>query len=105
MSFSDNLVGTSGADLFGGFLDRCMPWTNETDRNITGLESFQRFSNINESGLDTISSLPVQVCFCVGGIPDCTYKPHIRPVLTEKPFTLEVIAQDHVSQGVNATFD
>ena len=103
-SFSENSAEISGADLFGGFLDRCIQ-VRDGHENQTGLESFQRSSNINETGLDRISSLPVRVCFCINGVPDCNLEPATIRVEIEKPFSVEIIAHDQVNKGVNATFD
>ena len=106
LNFEGNLAGVSGADIFGGFLDRCRPKKNkfsEEDGNTNGLKSLYKSSNIRTN--DTISSLPVQVCFCMNGVPDCTYRPDSRQVQTEQPFTVEIIAYDQVTHGVDATFD
>ncbi len=101
--FEGNFAGVSGSDLFGGFLDRCIP-SLSNDMNVpTGLISLREFSNIES--YDTISSLPVQVCYCVNGVHNCTYRPDFIQVETEGSFSVEIIALDQVSHGVNATFD
>ena len=101
LNFSDNYARVSGADLFGGFLDRCTP--NKEDDDLKGLTSLYNSSNIKSN--DTISSLPVQVCFCMNGTPNCTHRPNSIPVETEKAFSVEIIALDQVQHGVSATFD
>ena len=105
--FEGNIADVSGADLFGGFLDRCTPKmrssnSEESDVEV-GLSSLYKSSNIKSS--DTISSLPVRVCFCRNGAPDCTYQPGFFQVETERSFSVEIIAFDQVTHGVNATFD
>ena len=61
--FSGNDASNQGSNLFGGFLDRCVlspiaEARKETNRAVTGLELT---SNITS---ESISSLPVRVCFC-----------------------------------------
>ena len=102
LNFTDNIANVSGADIFGGFLHRCR---TKRDRNLEGLKSLNQFSNIDTVTYNTISSLPVQVCFCRNGVPDCSYAPDSIQVTTEKSFAVEIIAYDQVTHGVNATFD
>ena len=103
LNFHDNLAGVSGADIFGGFLHRCTPKFSDDESNMKGLGSLYNSSNIEAN--DTISSNPVQVCFCTNGVPDCSYTPDSLRVQTEKEFSIEIIAYDQVNHGVNATFD
>ena len=98
--FEDNFAGVSGSDLFGGFLDRCVPNLSNAP---TGLISLRESSNIEL--YDTVSSLPVQVCYCINGVHNCTYRPDSIQVETEGSFSVEIIALDQVSHGVSATFD
>ena len=98
--FEGNFAGVSGSDLFGGFLDRCMPSLSNAP---TGLISLRESSNIEL--YDTVSSLPVQVCYCINGVHNCTYRPDFIQVETEGSFSVEIIALDQVSHGVSATFD
>ena len=75
--FSDNSAGTSGANVFGGYLDRCTTHTesyNKSENSMQGLTSFINSSNINELLLNTISSHPIRLCFCRYGQPDCDYQ-------------------------------
>ena len=108
-NFEGNVAGVSGSDLFGGFLDRCTPkkrsYYSEESDDLIGLNSLHKSSNIKSN--NTISSLPVQVCFCTNGVPDCTYRPDFIQVETdsEGSFSVEIIAFDQVTHGVNATFD
>ena len=106
LNFENNRAAASGDNLFGGFLDRCKPRKyseDNIDSNTKGLESLYKSSNIETN--DTISSYPVQVCFCRNGIPDCMYELGSLQVQTEREFSVEIIAYDQVTHGVNATFD
>ena len=105
-NFKGNFAGISGTDLFGGFLDRCTPKLRSISEDLEvprGLRSLCESSNI--VSYDTISSLPVQVCFCINGIHNCTYRPDFIQVEAERSFSVEIIAFDQVTHGVNATFD
>ena len=102
-NFSDNSASKLGSNLFGGFLDICE--VNETvssPHREKGVASFLRKSNIDESQLDTISSHPVQLCFCQEGQVDCDYQPETVRVDRGKKFSIEVIAYDQVHNAVNS---
>ena len=102
-NFFDNYAGVSGSSLFGGLLDRCRIHTYFFN---LGVASFQRYSNINESQLDTtVSSYPVRMCFCRDSQPDCNYQPEPIQVGRWKTFTLELIAYDQVNHTISATID
>ena len=106
ISFSDNSAGVSGNNLFGGLLDRCMLHTESYQKSATnqlGLASFKNSSNINESNLDTATSLPIRICFCRDGQPDCNYQPVTVQVNRGKSFSVEFIAYDQVHHAVNAS--
>ena len=106
ISFSDNSAGVSGNNLFGGLLDRCTLHTESYQKSATnqvGLASFQNSSNINESNLDTAASLPIRICFCRDGQPDCNYQPVTVQVNRGKFFSVEFIAYDQVHHAVNAS--
>ena len=108
INFSDNSAGVSGSNLFGGLLDRCTVHTElyqKSETNELGLASFQNSSNIDESQLDTVSSSPVQLCFCRDGRPDCDYQPEPIQVNRGKAFSLQLIAHDHISKPVRAVVD
>ena len=103
INISDNSAGVSGPNLFGGLLDRCTVHNEISKEYQTGIMSFQNSSNINESQLDTISSHPVQLCFCRDGQPDCNYQPEPIQVIRGKIFSVELIAYDQVHHAVNAS--
>ena len=55
------------------------------------------------TGLDTISSLPIQVCFCkYDSKPDCSYQPPTIKVKKGEAFTVSLVAVDQVSHSVHA---
>ncbi len=108
ISFLYNSARYSGSNIFGGLLDRCslkriLP--QGTENNKTGIINFLNSSNLTESQLNTISSHPVRLCFCRGGLPDCNYHPdHIR-INKGRQFLIELIAYDHVFNAVGAVID
>ena len=106
INFFENFAGVSGSTLFGGLLDRCTVDTKHlcgTEVDKPGVASFQNFSNIGDSQLNTITSHPVRVCFCRDNQPDCNYQPGPIQVVREKTFQIELIAYDQVHNAVNAT--
>ena len=107
LNFEGNTAGVSGADLYGGFLDQCTPKKrsdfSEGNHSLKGLKSLYESSNIES--FDTIGSLPVQVCFCINGVANCTYRPDFIRVEPDRSFSVEIIAYDQVTHGVDATFD
>ena len=108
INFLDNFAGSSGANIFGGLLDRCTMHTEsykEVETSTPGLASFQNSSNVNESLLDTISSHPVRLCFCRDGQPDCDYQPEPIQINRGKAVSFQLIAYNHVSKPVRAAVD
>ena len=106
--FSDNMATEQGSTLFGGLLDRCIPSpftetyqvnnkkSNKYNSSVTYL---QNISNIES---DSISSLPVRVCFCTNkGEPDCSYQPPIK-VKKGEAFTVSLVAVNQVGHSVAA---
>ena len=98
----DNSASVSGSSLFGGLLDRCKVDSQLREKPESGIMKFQKLSNIS---LDTVSSHPVQLCFCKDGQPDCVYQPEVIQVERQMPFSLELSAYDQVGHTVNATID
>ena len=109
--FSGNTANKQGANLFGGLLDRCIPspfsevyLTLRT--NYSGISYLENISNA--TALDTISSLPIQICFCnsdVNGLsePDCSYQPPTIKVKKGEAFTVPLVAVDQVNHSVDAS--
>ena len=106
--FSDNTASEQGANLFGGLLDRCIssPFAEVYQQTIptyySGVSYLGNISNI--AALDTISSLPVRVCFCKSeSEPDCSYQPPTIKVKKGKAFTVPLVAVDQVNHSVDAS--
>ena len=107
----DNCAKVMGSTLFGGLLNKCMHTsvgsnhstllTDETvaDLKLNGLSYLQSISNINN--LDSVTSQPVQVCFCIDSVPNCTLRVH--SILTKKgePFNISIVAGYVSSQQHN----
>ena len=111
--FTDNYAQRSGSTLFGGLLDRCTvsPYAevyNKYDLNfqqrpdvIDGVTYIKTVSTINDSA--TISSQPVQICFCRDNEPDCSLQQTLITVKKGEVFPLSLVAIDQVNHTVNAT--
>ena len=114
--FSQNHAHTSGSSLFGGLVDRCkiqhfselqdfIPHTTVHQhescsiKTVNGISYMSNISNINMS---EISSEPVQLCFCKGGIPDCNYQPDPTRVIKGKKFIVKIVAVDQVGHYIDA---
>ena len=109
MNLSNNSAFVSGSNLFGGLLDRCKvrsTTSRESEKSRpVGIVRFLSSSNIHESELDSISSHPVQLCFCKNGQPDCNYQPETIQVTAGNAISVELIAYDHTSRAVQAHID
>ena len=91
MIFSeDNSATVAGSNLYGGLLDRCIPnpfaevhqqWFEQIlSLYYNGVTYLRNISNIT---VESISSPPVKVCFCISkGRPDCNY--HLPTVQVKK---------------------
>ena len=101
--FINNHAFIRGPNLFGGLLDRCTQSSfNEKRHNVTnGLEYLMLFTNINS--LKSISSDPVQVCFCPDNTPNCSYQ--LPPIKVRKgeTFTVPLVSVDQAGHTVSAT--
>ena len=115
--FDSNSATVSGPTLFGGLLDRCIvsPF-NEVDRTINrtnnelltykgdGLQYLMDISTENMT--QTMSSYPVQVCLCVNGRQNCSYKLQgYAEVIKGYYFNVSLVAVDQVYNPVNATIE
>ena len=99
---SGNSAGMSGSTLFGGLLDRCIIKPQFYKTAISGLDAFQKLSNVES---DTISSHPVRMCFCRDFQPDCDYQPEPIQVQRQKAFSVQLIAYDQVNHTTKATVE
>ena len=112
--FQRNHAHSRGATLYGGLLDRCTlspfvkgsveMYDSEKKRNTTvdGVAYFKSMSVITDNDFLSISSDPVQVCFCRDGLPDCSYRPQPIKVKKGGNFTVELVAADQVENPVAA---
>ena len=104
MYFERNFANnTSGADLYGGLLDRCTVY--KSGKN----EKFINVSNRIPINISS-SSDPVRVCLCTWTpagnltlrLPNCTVSPPVKQIIKGSDFTIELAAVDHVNHNVNA---
>ena len=106
MKFTNNHALKGGSNLYGGLLDRCTqsPFSEivQIKLNITnGFRYLLPFSNINTT--DSISSRPIQVCFCLQNKPNCTYSKFSVNVRKGEKIQVPLIAVDQVGHVVSAT--
>ena len=106
--FTNNHALVRGSNLFGGLLDRCTqsPVNNiaKTQLNtmrINGLEKLLLFSNISTS-IDSISSEPVQVCFCYQNRPSCQEQQFPVEVRKGEKFKVPLVAVDQAQNVISA---
>ena len=105
----NNTAKYSGANLFGGLLDRCVPPSvgNATSKGAVnglfsdGLTYLQTVSNINDSDTGSITSHPMKVCFCNQSLPNCSLRTHTMEVQKGQPFTLSLATVDQVGAPVS----
>ena len=106
--FFGNTASEQGANIFGGLLDRCIvsPFAELYSReappsHYSGVSYLRNITNI--TALDTISSLPVRVCFCKSeSESDCSYQPPTTKVKKGEAFTMPLVAVDQVNHSVDA---
>ena len=103
--FSDNSATKSGDSIYGGSLNKCVPSQSaEVHRNRFagyGVEYLGIISNIT---LDSISSLPVQVCFCNDqGQSDCHHQPKAKHIKKGATFNMSLAALDQIGHPLEAT--
>ena len=106
--FSGNTASEQGANLFGGLLDRCIPspfaevYQQRQTPHYSGVSYLEEISNITALDIDTISSLPVQVCFCnTESESNCSYQPTTVKVKKGEAFTVPLVAVDQVNHSVD----
>ena len=104
--FSGNTASEQGTNIFGGLLDRCIPSPFAAGLEVP-LPHYRGVSYLNDianiTALDTISSLPVRVCFCKSeSEPDCSYQPPTFKVKKGEAFTVPLVAVDQVNYSVDA---
>ena len=109
--FSNNTASISGANVYGGLLDRCKAsfyaevrqaynGRSISEGDYLGVPYLKNISNIRE---DTISSDPVKLCFCINGTPNCSLTEYEITAKKGENRALEIVAVDQVERPVNAT--
>ena len=105
--YCGNTASEQGANIFGGLLDRCIPnpfaevYQQVAPPYYSGVNYLGNISNL--TSLDTISSLPVRICFCKSDSePDCSYQPPTIKVRKGEAFTVPLVAVDQVNHSVEA---
>ena len=112
LNFESNTASVSGPLMFGGLLDRCTLTTvsyslffstnlDQSSTPLNGSTSLYQISNIEN--LDSLTSLPVTVCFCVDNQPDCSLNLLNTQMQKGRNFSTSVTALDHVDHSLNAT--
>ena len=104
--FSQNYALTPGSSLFGEVLHQCkirqfskLPAIDNQTCNRSN-EPVNTISNIETSDLGTE---PYRLCFCQGGLFDCSFQPDVIRVSKGKKFSVQLVAVDQVNNLVNAT--
>ncbi len=92
---TNNVATMSGADIYGGLLDRCTVSQNAEYRNGKGLDYIN--NTIKSSTELSISSKPVQVMFCNYSQSDYI------PTKKGHTFKINIMAVDQVGNPMNAT--
>ncbi len=116
--FFNNTAKQSGGDIYGGLLDRCTPsmYTElfiKMYHNMTGLYMIENIIEFdwakenlaNSSGVLSrhLSSKAVQLCFCINGKIDCSYRNRTISVKKGHIFFIMVIIVDQVGTPMKAT--
>ena len=100
--FSLNTAATEvSASIFGGLLNACNK-SQIVTASKTPLAGITYISEISNITLDSVSSLPVQVCFCNKEKPDCNYQLPTIQVKKGEPFSISLVAVDQVEHPVKA---
>ena len=107
--FFNNSAEIAGSVLFGGQLDKCTisPFSGFYDMHqlskTQGLMFFEKISSLSGTDSETISSLPVRLCYCVNEFPNCSYDQLHISVRKGEDFTVQLVAVDQVGRPVNTT--
>ena len=110
LSFDRNFAKMKGSNIYGGMLNRCVqnPYFDINHfycHPYNGFLYMKLISNI-ASNLNSISSGPIQVCFCNSqGSPDCNYQPPILHVKKGEIFNVSLVAIDQVNTTLNASIN
>ena len=103
--FNLNIANISGNDIYGGFFDRCKAIKYTVKRTTLEPQYLLEVSNIKQVS-QSVSSLPVRLCFCRLNKIDCGYQPdQIESVTKGEDFSLQIVAVDQVNNTLNATIN
>ena len=114
VNFTGNLAQYSGSTLYGGLLDRCTvsPYAEVYSKYnpnfesrpdvVNGIVFIKAISTIINHTKISISSKPVQICFCEDE-PSCNLKQKDIAVKKGYRFTISLVAVDQLNHTVNAT--
>ena len=108
--FYNNTAIFSGSVLFGGLLDRCSlsPFVKQSKEER---QSESTYYGLTYIGLlskriyyDNISSLPVRLCLCTSGQPNCSHHQQQRKYVKKgELFHIILVAVDQVNNTINST--
>ena len=102
LNFTGNSANSTGDAIFGGLLDRCTlnSATPSRRQKYDGINYIQSISNIDD--VDSISSHPVRLCFCIANQSDCSYNPPTIYVMKGHTFNISVVAVDQVNHTLES---
>ena len=101
LDFIGNSANSTGDAIFGGLLDRCtLNRLTPSRRQIYGVNYIQNISNIDD--VESISSHPVRLCFCIANQSDCSYNPPTINVMKGHTFNISVVAVDQVNHTLKS---
>lgn len=87
---SNNTAQLGGDQLYGGWID----WFYKVaDRKVYyNRGPISAILTFDPEGKDDVSSDPVRVCICIGGIPNCNLTHYYHEIFPGQTLTLEVVA-------------
>ena len=106
--FSNN-TAKSGSNIYGGLINSCTinaahnPRYSGSDyspNTIAIVNGTSYISKISNTDLESISSEPIQICFCRDGWPDCSYQPCPIKIMKGGSFTVSLAAVDQANQPI-----
>lgn len=98
ITFSENHAKYSGADLYGGLLDRCIISAFGRKFKYSSIKGYVRYL------LNSTTSKAVRLCPCnISGKIECDSGIMTVNVTKNEKFTIKVAAVDHVNHTMNAT--
>ena len=111
ITFSGNVANIAGSAIYGGLIDRCYltyssGFSVNGSGNSLGRSAFEYITHFHDqNGSSRISSDPEQVCFCSGGMPNCSIEALNFTLLPGQSANFSIITLGHmngVSPGIVA---